>query len=300
MHGVKFTDKEPLSIFIRSTDTLSDLKRNILQKAGLAGAKSVKKVFYKIPMAAVSSGVQYETFVIGSDEDMWVLFHCWQSFPEVRIHELFAKLKNRVESSGASVPNPQSTTMEGASTSMPVVAPPTCTSTYSSTGRYVTREDETPVPSPAPQGSSSSGSYQQPLHFSTLNLEAVSQQPDDRHTFDNRGLHEGNASGEFQIGQSFQTKEEAVMSVKDYSIRRGVQYKVMESNHLKYVQRCKEFGNGCSWIIRVALRQRKGNWDVRRADAAITIKVLQEATELTYGFRPSYKKVWKAKQKTVA
>ncbi|XP_072064312.1 uncharacterized protein [Arachis hypogaea] len=37
-----------------------------------------------------------------------------------------------------------------------------------------------------------------------------------------------------------------------------------------------------------------------RADAAVTIKVLQEATEATYGFRPSYRKVWMAKGKAVA
>ncbi|XP_057760659.1 uncharacterized protein LOC130981038 [Arachis stenosperma] len=90
------------------------------------------------------------------------------------------------------------------------------------------------------------------------------------------------------------------MSVKDYSIRHGVQYRVMESDHLKYVGRCKEFGNGCTWMIRVALRQRKRNWEVRRADAAVTIKVLQEATESTYRFKPSYRKVWKIKQKAVA
>ncbi|XP_072078106.1 uncharacterized protein [Arachis hypogaea] len=88
-HGVKFTDKEPLSIFIRSTDTLSDLKRNILQKAGLAGAKLMKKVFYKILMAVVSSGVQYETFVIRSDEEMGVLFHCRQSFLEAEFEYWF-------------------------------------------------------------------------------------------------------------------------------------------------------------------------------------------------------------------
>ncbi|XP_057760880.1 uncharacterized protein LOC130981298 [Arachis stenosperma] len=123
------------------------------------------------------------------------------------------------------------------------------------------------------------------------------------------------------------------MGVKDYSIRRGVQYRVMEFDHLKYVGRCKEFGIGCTWMICVALRQRKGTWDVRRyngantclttsissdhrqlnyhvicariyplvrVDSAVTIKVLQEATESTYGFRPSYRKVWKAKQKAVA
>ncbi|XP_016168534.1 uncharacterized protein LOC107611086 [Arachis ipaensis] len=138
---------------------------------------------------------------------------------------------------------------------------------------------------------------------------------------------------EFQIGQSFQSKEEAVLSVKYYSIRRGVEYKVMESDNLKYQGRCKEFGNGCTWLIRIVMRKRKSTWEVRRyngphtcmatsissdhkqldyhvicarifplvrADASVSIKVLQEATEATYGFRPSYRKVWLAKQKAVS
>ncbi|XP_016169119.1 uncharacterized protein LOC107611737 [Arachis ipaensis] len=237
LHGVKFTDKEPLSVFIRSTDTLSDLKRNILQKAELCGAKLVKKVFYKILMAFVSSGVQYETFVIGSDEDMEVLFHCWRSFSEFRSFSA----KSSVDDG------------RGATTSMPIVAPGSLLAAHSlvlapaarSPGMITSlvgggepdhvedamreddsddepdhisgdTEEETPVAPPAPQGPSSSGSHQQPPYFSTLNLEAVSQQPDEAYTF------EGNTSGEFHIGQSFQIKEEAVMSVKDYSIGRGV------------------------------------------------------------------------------
>ncbi|XP_057719159.1 uncharacterized protein LOC130933546 [Arachis stenosperma] len=135
------------------------------------------------------------------------------------------------------------------------------------------------------------------------------------------------------IGQSFQNKDEAVLSVKDYSIRRGVEYRVLESDHLKYHGKCKEFGNGCSWLIRISLRARKSTWEVRRyngphtclatsissdhwqldyhiicariypfvrADAAFLVKVLQQATKANYGFRPSYMKVWMAKSKAVA
>ncbi|XP_057758249.1 uncharacterized protein LOC130978694 [Arachis stenosperma] len=108
---------------------------------------------------------------------------------------------------------------------------------------------------------------------------------------------------------------------------------VIESDHLKYHGKCKQFGKGCTWLIRVALCARKGTWEVRRyngphtclatsissnhrqldyhvicarilplvrADAAVTVKVLQQATEADYGFRPSYRKVWMAKQKAVA
>ncbi|MED6152005.1 hypothetical protein PIB30_087733 [Stylosanthes scabra] len=47
---------------------------------------------------------------------------------------------------------------------------------------------------------------------------------------------------EFQIGQTFQSKEDVLQALKIYSIRRGVDYKVFESDHDKYHGKCKEFG----------------------------------------------------------
>ncbi|RYR57461.1 hypothetical protein Ahy_A05g023198 isoform E [Arachis hypogaea] len=138
---------------------------------------------------------------------------------------------------------------------------------------------------------------------------------------------------EFQVGQQFQDKEDALLSVKIYSIRRGVQYKVVESDYRCYVGKCSEFGNGCTWLIRPSLRQRKGIWEVKRyngphtclassissdhrsldyhvisafimpmvrADASVSIKVLLNATASHYGFRLTYKRDWMAKQKVVA
>ncbi|RYR48082.1 hypothetical protein Ahy_A07g034071 isoform F [Arachis hypogaea] len=138
---------------------------------------------------------------------------------------------------------------------------------------------------------------------------------------------------EFQVGQQFQDKDEALLSVKSYSIRRGVQYKVLESDHRKYVGKCSEFGNGCTWLIRLSLRKRKGIWEVKRyngphtclatsissdhrsldyhvisafimpmvrADASVSIKVLLNATAAHFGFRPTYRRVWMAKQKAIA
>ncbi|XP_015938245.1 uncharacterized protein LOC107463876 [Arachis duranensis] len=138
---------------------------------------------------------------------------------------------------------------------------------------------------------------------------------------------------EFQVGQQFQDKENALLSVKTYSIRRGVQYKVVESDYRCYVGKCSEFGNGCTWLIRLSLRQRKGIWEVKRyngphtclassissdhrsldyhvisafimpmvrADASVSINVLLNATASHYGFMPTYRRVWMAKQKAIA
>ncbi|RYR08881.1 hypothetical protein Ahy_B05g076746 isoform F [Arachis hypogaea] len=144
-------------------------------------------------------------------------------------------------------------------------------------------------------GGSSSGTQQYPPYFSSLDLDTMT--------------HEG------ALG-----------------IRRGVQYKVVESDHRWYVGKCSEFGNGCTWLIRLSLRKRKGIWEVKRyngphtclatsissdhrsldhsvisafimpmvrADASVSIKVLLNATAAHFGFRPTYRRVWMAKQKAV-
>ncbi|RYR33938.1 hypothetical protein Ahy_A10g048632 [Arachis hypogaea] len=102
---------------------MSDVKNSILQKLGVFGSKWVKKLFYKIPIAVVSTGVKYDIFLLAADEDIRVLFHCVRSFLEVRIHELYAKLEVGVDSSGASAPVHSSTAPGGVSSSMPAAEP---------------------------------------------------------------------------------------------------------------------------------------------------------------------------------
>ncbi|XP_015938282.1 uncharacterized protein LOC107463917 [Arachis duranensis] len=183
-------------------------------------------------------------------------------------------------------------------------------------------------------GGSSSGMQQYPSHFSSLDLDAMRQEgvPGQPAGFGARDAEGSAGLTEFQVGQQFPDKEEAMLSVKTYSIRQGVQYKVVESDYRRYVGKCSEFGNGCTWLIRLSLRQRKGLWEVKhyngphtclatsissdhrsldyhvisafimpmaRADASVNIKVLLNATVAHFGFRPTYRRVWLAKQKAV-
>ncbi|XP_015935292.1 uncharacterized protein LOC107461317 [Arachis duranensis] len=106
-----------------------------------------------------------------------------------------------------------------------------------------------------PTGGSSSGTNQYPPHFSSLDLDAMRQ---DGHLGQLVGFGARDTDGsagitEFQVGQQFQYKDEVLLSVETYSIRRGVQYKVVESDYRRYVGKCSEFGNGCTWLIRLSL-----------------------------------------------
>ncbi|RYR30900.1 hypothetical protein Ahy_B01g055688 [Arachis hypogaea] len=129
--GIKFTDKDPLSIFLKPSTSFNEFLNSIIQKLGLQGMKRVEKLFYRIPISVLRDDVKYDSLVIGSDEDLEVLFHCRRQFPEVRTPELLAKLVDVISSSSGSNRNSQAVATaacstsrpSGASSSMPVIAP---------------------------------------------------------------------------------------------------------------------------------------------------------------------------------
>ncbi|MED6170518.1 hypothetical protein PIB30_031754 [Stylosanthes scabra] len=67
-----------------------------------------------------------------------------------------------------------------------------------------------------------------------------------------------NIPAEFQVGQSFQSKEEVVFTVKNYNIHREVEYRVMESDHPKYLEKCKRFGEGLYLAHKAHLKKNEG------------------------------------------
>ncbi|XP_015949406.1 uncharacterized protein LOC107474296 [Arachis duranensis] len=143
-------------------------------------------------------------------------------------------------------------------------------------------------------GGSNSGTQQYPPHFSFLDLDAMRQE------------------GVLGEPAGFSAKDSqgatGLVEFQTYSIRRRVQYKVVKSDYRRYVGKYSQFGNGCTWFIRLSLRQRKGFWEVKqsafimpmvRVDASVSIKMLLNAMATHFRFMPAYMSVWLAKQKAV-
>ncbi|RYR54256.1 hypothetical protein Ahy_A06g029514 isoform H [Arachis hypogaea] len=325
--GVKFTDKDPLCIVVTPTMSFDDLVRSVLMKLGLEGGSNRNTT--TLATAAGSSSRP----AIGSSS-----VPVYQPVVQPVASSSFAvDLNGSVGDEVGSRKNPPNPLLG--------VAP---LGVGDGLLGDVEEDDVEPdmidddsgddigASEPAlAVGGSSSGTQQYPPHFSSLDLDAMRQEGVSGHSV---GFGARDAEGtagltEFQVGQQFQDKEQALLSVKTYSIWRGVQYKVIESDYRQYVGKCSEFGNGCTWLIRLSLRQRKGIWEVKRyngphtclatsissdhksldyhvisafimpmvrADASVSIKVLLNATTAHFGFRPTYRRVWMAKQKVVA
>ncbi|XP_015937398.1 uncharacterized protein LOC107463168 [Arachis duranensis] len=255
--GIKFNDKDPFSIFLKPTTSFPMFLNSIIQKLGLEGVKWVEKLLYHILISVLRDDVKYDLFVIGSDEDLEVLFHCRRQFPEVKTPELLTKLVDVVSNSGGSNQNIQTPATVacsnlrpvGASLTVPVIAPQQGTldgiddaltddDDINDVEPYIISDDsndDIAASNPAGAGTASSSGTQQYLpHFSSLDLDAMRQ--------------------EGVPGKPIEDKDETVLSVKTYSIQLRIQYKVVESDYRKYLGKCNEFGNGCTWLIRISLR----------------------------------------------
>ncbi|XP_057730686.1 uncharacterized protein LOC130946020 [Arachis stenosperma] len=249
--------------------------------------------------------VKYDSFVIGSDEDL--------------APELLAKLVDVVSSLGGSNRNIQTLGTVAGSSSRPVGA---CSSVPCGTLAEIddalldddveldliaddSGDDIVASNLAGASGGSNSGTQQYPPHFSSLDLDAMRQEgvPAEPTEFGARDTQGTGGLTKFQVGQQFQDKEEDVLSVKTYSIRSQAKSPTAQ-RYLggKTVQRT-------SYLSRnVDLDHRNLDYQVIsafimpmvRADASVCIKILLNATEAHFEFMPTYRRVWLAKQKATA
>ncbi|XP_057733909.1 uncharacterized protein LOC130949104 [Arachis stenosperma] len=140
------------------------------------------------------------------------------------------------------------------------------------------------------------------------------------------------ADGEFTVGMEFNSREAVIKAMKDYTIRRGVDYRVYESDSTTFYAKCTEYGNGCDWLIRVTKMQKKYCWEIRRyneshtcirstifqdhskpdsktvaevikplveVDPSIKVKSVIAEVQSKFNYTISYRKAWLAKQQAV-
>ncbi|XP_057755448.1 uncharacterized protein LOC130974596 [Arachis stenosperma] len=140
------------------------------------------------------------------------------------------------------------------------------------------------------------------------------------------------ADGEFTVGMEFSSREAVIKAMKDYTIRRGVDYRVYESEPTTFYAKCIEYGNGCDWLIKATKMQKKYCWEIRRyngshtctrstisqdhskldsktvaeaikplveVDPSIKVKSVIADIQSKFNYTISYRKAWLAKQQAV-
>ncbi|XP_025678506.1 uncharacterized protein [Arachis hypogaea] len=78
------------------------------------------------------------------------------------------------------------------------------------------------------------------------------------------------ADDEFVVGIEFSFRKVVIKAIKEYTIRRSVDYRVYESEPLTFYAKCTQYGSGCDWLIRVSMISRKYCWVIRRYNGSHT------------------------------
>ncbi|XP_052113797.1 uncharacterized protein LOC107474538 [Arachis duranensis] len=140
------------------------------------------------------------------------------------------------------------------------------------------------------------------------------------------------ADDEFVVGMEFSSREAVIKAVKEYTIRRSVDYRVYESEPLTFYAKCTQYGSGCDWLTRVGLISRKYCWVIRRyngshtcttatisqdhskldsitiaeaikplveVDPSLKVKSVIAEVQSKFNYTVSYRKAWLAKQRAI-
>ncbi|RYR33629.1 hypothetical protein Ahy_A10g048256 [Arachis hypogaea] len=128
--------------------------------------------------------------------------------------------------------------------------------------------------------------------------------------------------GEFAVIMEFSSREAIIMMMKDYTIRRGVDYRVYESEPLTFYTKCIQYGLGCDWLIRCWItKSYNGNHTCTRTtisqdhskldsntiaeaikslvkvDPSIKMKSVIAEVQSKFNYNINYQKTWLAKKK---
>ncbi|RYR28239.1 hypothetical protein Ahy_B01g052356 [Arachis hypogaea] len=68
--------------------------------------------------------------------------------------------------------------------------------------------------------------------------------------------------GEFVVGMEFSSRETVITAIKDYTIRRRVDYWVCESEPTTFYAKCVQYGTSCDWLISASYCRTKREFNV--------------------------------------
>ncbi|RYQ89449.1 hypothetical protein Ahy_B09g096091 isoform K [Arachis hypogaea] len=291
--GVKFTCENPLDVVIPFTISFEEFKGVICEKIDSEMSRKISCILYRYPIPVFGGFVQFESkYVTDEATDRNIVLEDYNSDSEEEFE------------SNYEVVGPDGDEEQGDGTVAPDVT---------DVANALVNE----VP------------FEEPSFMRVLDLEAMHVPEFPEYMSVEIPIV---ADGEFAVGMEFSSRESVIRAMKEYSIRRSVDYRVYESEPLTFYAKCTQYGSGCDWLIRVSMISRKHCWVVRRyngshtctrstisqdhskldsntiteaikplveADPSLKVKSVIADVQAKFNYTVSYRKAWLAKQKAV-
>ncbi|RYQ93561.1 hypothetical protein Ahy_B09g099829 [Arachis hypogaea] len=320
--GVTFICENLLDVVIPFTISFEELKGVICEKIHSERARRVACILYRYPIQVFGGFVQFQTKYVTDEVSMQEMFSMYiENRSQLAFIELYVEFEQSEADRNIIREDYNSESEEEFESNYEVVGP--------DGDKDQGDGPMAPDVSDVVNALANEVPFEEPSFMRVLDLEAmhIPEFPD----YISAEIPFV-ADGEFTVGMEFSSKEAIIKAIKEYTIRRSVDYRVYESEPLTFYAKCTQYGSGCDWLIRVSMIRRKYCWVIRRyngshtctrstisqdhskldsttiaeaikplveADPALKVKSVIAEAQSKFNYIVSYRKAWLAKQKAV-
>ncbi|RYR22429.1 hypothetical protein Ahy_B03g067710 [Arachis hypogaea] len=253
--GVQFVCENPLNVVIPFTLSFEKLKSVICEKIDSQIYRRVSCILYRYPLSLFGGFVQFQTKYITDEASMHEMFSMYMgNRHRMSCTELYIKFEQYEVDRNIELEDYNSESEEKFESNYEIVGPGEDEDEADDTMNADAAEVANALANPHP--------FQEPSFMRSLDLEAMHAPEFSQYM--NVALPVV-ANGEFTVGIEFSSREAVIKAMKDYTICRGVDYRVYESELTTFYTKCTQYGGGCDWLIR-----KKYCWEIRRYNGSHT------------------------------
>ncbi|RYR53175.1 hypothetical protein Ahy_A06g028169 [Arachis hypogaea] len=252
--GVTFVCENSLDIVIPFTISFEELKGVICEKIHSERARRISCILYRYPIQVFGEFIQFQTKYVTDEASMQDMFSMYiENWSQLSFIELYVEFEQSEADQNILQEDYNSDNKEEFESNYEFVGPD---------GDDVQSDGAmAPDVSDVATALANDVPFEEPSFMRVLDLEAmhVPKFPD----YISAEIPFV-ADGEFAVGMEFSSREAVIKAIKEYTIRRSVDYRVYESEPLTFYAKCTQYGSGCDWLIRVSMISRKYYWVIKR------------------------------------
>ncbi|RYR13972.1 hypothetical protein Ahy_B04g070687 isoform O [Arachis hypogaea] len=320
--GIKFICENPLDVVIPFIISFEELKGVICEKIDSERARKISCILYRYPIQMFGGFIQFQTKYVTDEASMQEMFSMYiENRAQIAFIELYVEFEQSEADRNIVREDYNSDSEEEFESNYEFVGP----DGDEDQGDGNTAPDVTEVANAL----ANEVPFEEPSFMRVLDLEAMHAPEFPEYMTAEVPMV---ADGEFVVGMEFSSREAVIKAIKDYTIRRSVDYRVYESEPLTFYAKCTQYGSGCDWLIRVSMISRKYCWVIRRyngshtctratisqdhskldsitiaevikplveADPSLKVKSVIAEVQSKFNYTVSYRKAWLAKQRAV-
>ncbi|RYR10291.1 hypothetical protein Ahy_B05g078767 [Arachis hypogaea] len=296
--GVQFVCENPLDVVIPFTLSFEELKGVICEKIDSQRCRRVSCILYRYPLPVFGGFIQFQTKYVMDEASMHEMFSMYmENRHRMSCIELYIEFEQSEADRNIELEDYNSESENEFESNYEIVSPGEDEDEAGSAMNVDVAEVANALANPHP--------FQEPSFMRSLDLEAMHAPEFPQYM--NAVPPPVVADGEFTVGMEFSSREAVIKAMKDYTIRRGVDYRGNQ-NAEEVLLGDKEV-QWKSYLYQVYYFSRPfeaGFQDSAEAikplvevDPSIKVKSVIADVQSKFNYTISYRKAWLAKQQAV-